>query len=205
MNTFDERARDWDKESIHLQRAIALAEKIKKAIRITRDMNGFEYGSGTGLLSFNLIDSFKSITLADSSEGMLEVLNEKIKSGNMKNMKSILLDLETDDVPEEKFDVIFTQMTMHHISNIDIVINKFFSMLHENGYLCVADLFKEDGSFHGNEFKGHNGFDPEKFKIKIEKAGFSFLKYEECFIIKKIIEGKEKIFPLFLITGQKIK
>jgi ubiquinone/menaquinone biosynthesis C-methylase UbiE len=203
MNTFDERARDWDKDNVHILRAIALSEKIRKAIKITHDMKGFEYGAGTGLLSFNLLDSFKSITLADSSTGMLEVLNKKIKSNNIPNMSSILLDLETDDIPKEKFDVIFTQMTMHHIINIDIVIKNFYSMLNNGGHLCVADLFKEDGSFHGNEFKGHNGFDPETFKFKLEKTGFICVKYEECFIIKKIIEGKEKIFPLFLITGQK--
>lgn len=204
MENFDERAKEWDKEQIHVIRAKAVSEKIKKAIKITHNMTGFEYGSGTGLLSFNLLDSLKSITLADSSTGMLEVLNEKIKSNNIKNMRSMLLDLEKDDIPEDKFDLIFNQMTMHHIVNSEIVLEKFYSMLNKNGYLCIVDLFKEDGSFHGNDFTGHNGFDPETFKIKMENIGFSFVKYEECFTIKKIIDDKEKTFPLFLITGQKI-
>lgn len=125
MESFDERAKDWDKEQVHVVRAEAISEKIKSMIKIAHDMTGFEYGSGTGLLSFNLLDSFKSITLADSSTGMLEVLNEKIKSRNIKNMRSMLLDLEKENIPLEKFDVIFTQMTMHHVIDTEIVLKNF--------------------------------------------------------------------------------
>jgi ubiquinone/menaquinone biosynthesis C-methylase UbiE len=205
MNTFDIRAKDWDKEQIHIIRSKAIAGKVKSAIKISPLMSGFEYGSGTGLLSFELLDSFKNITLADSSAGMIEALNEKIKKNNIKNIKSILLDLEKENIPAETFDVIFTQMTMHHIANTELVLEKFYLTLNKDGYICIADLFKEDGSFHGNEFTGHAGFDPETFKFKMENAGFSFVKHEECFIIKKIIEGKKKIFPIFLMTGQKIE
>lgn len=72
-----------------------------------------------------------------------------------------------------------------------------------NGFLCIADLFKEDGSFHGNGLTGHTGFDPEELKSKMENIGFASVKYEECFAVKKIIDSKEKIFPLFLMTGKR--
>jgi ubiquinone/menaquinone biosynthesis C-methylase UbiE len=203
MNTFDNKAEDWDKNPEHLERAKAIAFKIKKTIKISKKMTGFEYGAGTGLLSFNLIEFFKCITLTDSSTGMLEVLNEKIAAKNIKNMDAILLDLEKENIPDDKYDIIFNQMTMHHILKLDMVLDKFKNMLKSNGHLCIADLYREDGSFHGKEFSGHKGFDPEALKLKLEKTGFKFVSYSECYSIKKIVNDNEKKFPVFLITGQK--
>jgi 2-polyprenyl-3-methyl-5-hydroxy-6-metoxy-1,4-benzoquinol methylase len=203
MNEFDLKAKEWDKNFQNIERAKAIAEAIRKMIPLSGEINGFEYGCGTGLLSFNLADSFKNITLGDSSKGMLDIVKEKINSNNISNMKPLLIDLENEKIPVEKYDVIYTQMTLHHIIKPDFILEKFFFMLNKNGYLCIADLYKEDGSFHGKDFSGHNGFDPESFKLKIENAGFSSVKYEECYIMKKIIEDKEKMFPVFLLTAQK--
>jgi ubiquinone/menaquinone biosynthesis C-methylase UbiE len=203
MNTFDNKAKDWDKNPEHLERAKAIADKIRKTIKITKKMSGFEYGAGTGLLSFNLIESFKRITLTDSSQGMLDVINEKITAKNIKNMNVILLDLEKENITDDKYDVIFNQMTMHHILKLDMVLDKFKNMLKSNGHLCIADLYREDGSFHGKEFNGHNGFDPEALKLKLEKTGFKFVNYTECYNIKKTVNDIIKKFPVFLITGQK--
>jgi len=36
-------------------------------------------------------------------------------------------------------------------------------MLSKGGYLAIADLYKEDGSFHGEKKVPHNGFDMESF------------------------------------------
>jgi ubiquinone/menaquinone biosynthesis C-methylase UbiE len=72
MNEFDIKAIDWDNNQMHIERADAVAKEIGKAVALTQDMKGFEYGCGTGLLSFRLIGSLKEITLADSSAGMLD-------------------------------------------------------------------------------------------------------------------------------------
>ena len=39
-------------------------------------------------------------------------------------------------------------MTLHHIPDTNGILNKFHALLEPNGYLLVADLEKEDGSFH---------------------------------------------------------
>ena len=76
--------------------------------------------------------------------------------------KSVLIDLEKEAIPADDFDIIFTQMTLHHVHNIDGIFFKFSRMLRPGGILYIADLYKEDGLFHGNDFTGHNGFDPEE-------------------------------------------
>lgn len=203
MNEFDIKARDWDNNPQHAERAKTIAWEIKKAVSITHDMTGFEYGCGTGQLSFNLAGVLKEITLADSSQGMLEVVKKKIEAQNIKNMTPLLIDLEKAEAPDNKFDLLFTQMTMHHVKDIDLIISKFYSMLRPQGYLCIVDLFKEDGSFHGGGFAGHKGFDPEELKTKMEESGFKSVKHKVCFKMKRIINEKEIMFPLFLLTGQK--
>ena len=59
MNEFDIKARDWDNNPQHAERAKTIAWEIKKAVSITHDMTGFEYGCGTGQLSFNLAGVLK--------------------------------------------------------------------------------------------------------------------------------------------------
>ncbi len=51
-----------------------VADAIRKAVPLSKEMKAFEYGCGTGLLSFALQPDLGEITLADTSQGMLEVL-----------------------------------------------------------------------------------------------------------------------------------
>jgi len=66
MNVFDDKALEWDKNQDNIERANVIAEEIMRRVKIKPAMNAFEFGCGTGLLSFNLTGLFKSITLADS-------------------------------------------------------------------------------------------------------------------------------------------
>ena len=78
---FDDVAREWDNEK-RIERAKVIANKIKTTISVTESKMAMEFGCGTGLISFNLSDVFKNITLIDNSEGMINVVNEKIKKLN---------------------------------------------------------------------------------------------------------------------------
>jgi trans-aconitate methyltransferase len=77
MTDFNLRARSWDSDPLKVERARQVADAIRKNVHLTPGMTALEYGCGTGLLSFALQSSLSRITLADSSAGMLEVLQEK--------------------------------------------------------------------------------------------------------------------------------
>ena len=76
------------------------------------------------------------------------MLSEKIAVAGVTNMHPIRLDLSTDPLPAERFDLTYSLMTLHHIDDAKDILKKFHALLEPSGLLCVADLDKEDGTFH---------------------------------------------------------
>jgi len=205
MTNFDERAKEWDSDPKRVERAHAVAEAIRKSIRLSRDMNALEYGCGTGLLSFALQADLGQITLADTSQGMLDVLGEKIAKAGVTNMQPVRLDLACDPLPIERYDLTYSLMTLHHIHGADAMLVKFYNLLAPKGYLLVADLDKEDGSFHTDGSPDvHLGFDREELRRKVEDIGFGNVMFSTAYEIKKKIGNEEKSFPVFLMCAQKM-
>jgi len=204
MISFDERARDWDSDPGKVDRARVVAEAIRAAVPLKPGMTALEYGCGTGLLSFALQPEFKSITLADTSQGMLDVLSEKIKTAGATNMHPLRLDLATDPPPVSRYGIIYSLMTLHHIRETDKVLSQFHYLLEVGGHLCISDLEKEDGSFHGAAVTDvHQGFDRAGLQRQVEKAGFRDLNFTTVHVITRRVDGIEKEFPLFLMVARK--
>ena len=205
MTNFDERAKDWDSDPKKVERARVVADAIRKAVSLSTDMNALEIGCGTGLLSFALQEDLGQITLADTSQGMLDVLSEKIASSGVTNMHPSRLDLSTDPLPAEKYHVIYSLMVLHHIHDAKGILSKFYDVLEPKGYLLVADLDKEDGSFHTDGSADvHLGFDQSELQKWVEDAGFGNVQFSPAYEIRKEIDGKEKVFPVFLMVAQKL-
>ena len=207
MNTpidFDAHARTWDDDPERRARAHAVADAIRNKIPLSADLCGLEYGCGTGLLSFALRPSLGEMTLADSSDGMLTVLNEKIAAANATNMHPIKLDLSTDPIPDDRYDIIFTMLTMHHVPDIEKILGDFFILLHSPGYLCIVDLDAEDGSFHGAGFTGHKGFDRRDLGRRVEYAGFRNVSFSTVFNITKHDTSSLQQFSVFLMVAEKL-
>ncbi len=203
MNVFDQKAAQWDAKPVNLARAQAVADGIRAAVPLSSHMTALEYGCGTGLLSFALRADLGPITLADSSSGMLNVLRDKIAAANVQNMQPIQLDLMVDPLPAEHFQLIYTVMTLHHIADTDRMLRTFYDLLDTPGYLCVADLDAEDGSFHQEEFHGHQGFDRVELAAQARSIGFTDIGFSTVFHMIKDIDGVNKDFPLFLMVTRK--
>ena len=202
MNEFDLKAAEWDKQQMHRDRAEALAAEIVRQIPLDETMTAMEFGAGTGLLSFMLKDRLKEITLIDNSEGMVKVLNEKLVSARADSLKAVKADIEHEDPQLGTFDLIYTLMVLHHVRDVETVVRKFNDMLNPGGYLAIADLYMEDGSFHGDGFHGHRGFDPDALAALLDKYGFSGINYKKVYVIdKKISENRSRNFDVFLMTA----
>lgn len=202
MNEFDIKAPEWDKNDMHRERARTIAREIIKEIPLNRKMTALEFGAGTGLLSFMLKDHLKEITLIDNSEGMVKVLNEKLKAEHAVTMKAVKADLEREDLLPGSYDFIYNLMVLHHVGDVETVVRKFNDMLNPGGYLAIADLYMEDGSFHGDGFHGHRGFDPDALAALLDKYGFSGINYKKVYVIdKKISENRSRNFDVFLMTA----
>jgi len=205
MSKFDQKAQTWDENPVHVERSHAIAEAIKQQIPLTPEMTAFEYGCGTGLLSFELQPNLGTITMADSSDGMLEVLKEKIGNSHITNLHPKKLDLTVDnDLPDEEYDLVFTQMTLHHIPDTTAILTSFYNLLNSGGYLCIADLDKEDGSFHGKDVTNvHRGFDRTILSEIMLKAGFSDISFTTAYHMEKETNGSKNTFPIFLAVARK--
>lgn len=199
MSEFDARAREWDKDKMHMDRSIAIAAELEKMIPINPSMKALEYGAGTGILSFLLKDRFSEITLMDNSQEMIKVCIEKTEYFKTNHILPIWFDLEHKDY-DHHFDIIYNQMVLHHVNDYEALIYTFYSMLNPEGYLAIADLYTEDGSFHGPDVQVHLGFDPEELTRIFKLIGFKNIECQTCFEVKRESGAK---YPVFLLVAQK--
>lgn len=190
MSHFNELSKEWDNPEKIIQNTM-YAEKINQHLSF-RPVKILEVGCGTGLLGQQFVHDNTSLLGVDTSEGMLQVFNQKFK-GNEK-VQSKLLDLETNNIAE-KFDLILSSMAFHHLKNPEQMIKKLKNNLLPGGVLAVIDLDQEDGSFHPDPKKmGVHHFGFNELQIKQWGIGFKEVRREIINVIHK--NGGE--YPVFL-------
>ncbi|NTV95926.1 MAG: class I SAM-dependent methyltransferase [Thiobacillus sp.] len=200
---FDSKARQWDSNPVFVERAERIAAAIRAEVALDTGMSALDYGCGSGLLSFPLKDALGRITLKDTSAGMLDVLREKIAEQGVANMTVRQTDLTADPLPDERYDLIYSSMTLHHIPDTGHILKVFHDLLNPGGHLCIADLDREDGSFHGIEVDVHHGFDREALAGLAKTAGLTDVRFRTVFEIVKQKEGSERAYPVFLMTARR--
>ncbi|MCT7560736.1 class I SAM-dependent methyltransferase [Aliarcobacter butzleri] len=202
MSRFDERAKDWDKKQTTLDKSDACINHLKEKIDFSNIKNILDYGCGTGLIAFNLVEENNEVLGLDNSSGMIEEFNKKVKEKNLSNIKAKKHNILEEDLPKNSFDLIVISMSLHHIEDIDMFFKKSFEALKNGGYICVNDLDKEDGSFHAkynNEGVYHFGFSEDELVETAKKIGFS----DSSFDIVYIFERENGNFPIFNFIAKK--
>lgn len=204
MSEFDEKAATWDENPDRVERAFKIAEYFKDNVDLSYVQSALEYGSGTGLLSFALKDVLARITLMDGSLEMTKVAQQKVKEQEQDHLHPVHYDLMEQDLPQDRYDLIFNLLTLHHIDDTAGFIEKCADLLNSKGQLVIIDLEKEDGTFHDGPFNGHNGFDKDELELILNKAGFAVEHYGVCYEIEKTKEdGSKRPFPLFMLVARK--
>jgi len=185
---FDARARTWDDDAAKVDRARRVAEAIAARVPLAGKAV-LEYGAGTGLLGLALQPRVARVTLADSSREMLAVAREKIAAAGIANAATLLLDLSAGPPPDARFDG---------------VLRAFHGLLAPGGVLCVSDLDREDGSFHGASVSVHHGFDRRELAARLARCGFrpgEFVTAAE--VVRPSGEGGTRSYPVFLVIAPK--
>lgn len=203
---FDQAAAAWEDNPVRVELARAVADAITRGIPLSGTMQAMEFGCGTGLVAMNLAGNLSRILAVDTSPGMLEVLERKIKESRITNIQTQLINLTDDAFPVERFDLVFSSMAMHHIKDVPQMLAIFHRLLNPGGYLAIADLDTEDGGFHGDiPDVFYNGFDRLLFAKWMEAAGFSNIRISTAHIMKKKNShtGMPSEFPVFLAIGRK--
>lgn len=200
---FDNTAKEWDTPR-RIERAKIISKEISRSLDNIKIKSAMEFGCGTGLISFNLVDKIKNLTLIDNSEEMIQVVNKKISDYDFQNIKSIC-DNITDMKINDTYDVIYSSMSLHHIVDVKDLINKLYKLINNNGVLCIVDLNEEDGRFHKNEegFNGHNGFNQQWLRKVVEEVGFKNVTSRTFYNGRKNIDGEEVPYSLFILSALK--
>ena len=201
MSKFNDLAKIWDSNPARVKGAMTFVDKLKKFL--PKDLSSYDvldYGCGTGLVSFGFANDVKSILGLDNSSGMVDVYNQKAKQIGMNNIKSEIHDINTQDLQENKFDLIVTNMTMHHIKDTKGFIQKLSNSLRPNGYLCIADLKTEDGTFHGdNTGVEYFGFDINEIKSYFEEVKLKDINLD----LLESINKPHKTYDVFYVMAKK--
>lgn len=198
-NPFDIRAATWDREPRRINMAGEIFAALKAAIPLQADWRALDVGAGTGLLTLALAARVQRVLAVDSSAGMLAQLKEKMKTAAVPNVETLLADFGVDPLPAETFHLIASAMTLHHVPDTAGMLRAFHALLLPGGYVAIADLDSEDGSYHGGSTEvHHHGFDRQELAAKLAAAGFV-----DIAIRTATRAGKARDYPIFLAVARK--
>jgi SAM-dependent methyltransferase len=202
---FDAAAATWDEKPSRIRLAREVTAAILRETPLSRSTTVLDYGCGSGLVTLGIQPHVGWVVGADSSRGMLDVLEHKVQEQRISNVSTRLIDLTSKDHLEGEFDLILSSMTMHHICDVAALVAAFVRALNPGGWLALADLEAEDGSFHDDPTGVcHHGFEHDFIHRILTKSGCSDVRVMPAAIVHKDApEGGERLYPVFLAVGRK--
>lgn len=195
---FNQAAEGWDKGDMRQNIAHSVFQTISSRIALLNNMNIMDFGAGTGLLSFKIAPLVKRVVGVDLSDKMLEQLESK-------NTSSISVHAMCHDIVEtplpEQFHGIVSSMAMHHVEDTYALFESFHKHLKRDGFVAIADLEAEDGTFHthGNDGVHHFGFEKDTLREIIERAGFEHVRFHHAYTVEK----SDTEYPIFVVIATK--
>jgi len=196
---FHEKSKTYEKEVTRTNNVNNIGNAILERLSYDKQQTHLmDFGSGTGLLTEQIAPFVCKMTTIDISPSMNEALRAKKEQFDCE-LNMLELDLVNSEL-DENFDGIISSMTIHHVEDVQALFHKFYRLLNSGGTIALADLDKEDGTFHTEDMGVfHFGFDQEEFAALAQKAGFEDVNIEIVSIAKKPY-GE---YPIFLLTGRK--
>jgi len=195
---FNEKATDWDAGDMVQKLSSAIGTAIIEQSSLHNLMHVMDFGAGTGLICSHIAPLVNKITAVDISQAML---NKLIEKPELQDKVDAVCQNIIDDPLDKQFDLIVSAMAMHHVEFTGKLIQRFSEHLKSGAKIAVADLDKEDGSFHPADIQGvfHQGFERSDLKTILESQGFTDVNFQTVITVNK--NGKP--FPIFLVVATK--
>lgn len=195
---FAVKAATYEQNPQRVDNVVAIGHAIKAQVTLQRYMQLLDFGSGTGLLLQQIAPLVGKITAIDVSPSMNAQLRAKASDIGCE-LEVLEQDLLQTPL-HRQFDGIISSMTLHHIADIPVLLREFHRLLKPGGFIALADLDLEDGSFH-TEDTGvfHCGFDRADITAKAQAAGFNQVQVVDASVVQKP-HGQ---YPVFLLTGRR--
>lgn len=195
---FDAAAASWDEEPRRLKLSQDIAAAIKSHVPVSAQWDAMDYGCGTGLVTLQLAPYLGSILGVDSSQGMLDRLATKVIELEITNVAALRCNLEQGELPGKNFDLITSAMTFHHVPEPLQLLKSLRGLLKPGGWIALADLEAEDGSFHDDPTGVfHHGFSRDMLMELLESSGFQKISIVTA---ATVIKG-ERSYQVFLASA----
>ncbi len=196
IDHFANKAGSYEQNKDRVDNVAQIANAMIAVVQLTKSMRIMDFGSGTGLLLERIAPYVGKITAVDVSKSMNAQLREKQTRLGCE-VEMIELDLEQAPL-KRKFDGIISSMTMHHIKDIPAMFDNFYSLLTDGGFIAVADLESEDGTFHSEDTGVHHfGFNKDEIAKVASGAHFKNVAISRVSVVHKL-QGN---YPVFLLTA----
>jgi len=203
---FDGAAQTWDDKPARVELATAVAAAMSEAVPLQPEMQIMDFGCGTGLISRALAPRVASITAADTSTEMLMVLKTTARAAGLTRIRPFLLDASYQTPPGTAYDAIVSSMVLHHIEDIPTLAAHFAQWCRPGGWVALADLAPEDGTFHHDAHAVfHHGIDPAELAAQLETVGFTTESIQTVHTIQRPpAEGADpRDYPVFLLVARR--
>lgn len=199
MDHFKEKASDWDERPVPQQVSAGVGRLLVELVEDGASMRLMDFGAGTGLVTGHVAPRVAHVAAVDVSESMLARLREKPELEG--KVSTHCQDLLVEPLGE-RFDGIVSAMALHHVEDTDKLLAAFRDHLRSGGFVALADLDAEDGTFHppGTEGVFHHGFDRESLSRALEIAGFVDIRFQTAVEVKR---EREAPYPVFLVTARR--
>ena len=193
---FAQKADSYEQNPKRVENVDNIASAIIDRIVLNKTMHLMDFGSGTGLLLERVAPHVGRISAVDVSSAMNQQLRGKLDRIGCE-VELVERDLEQNPL-DQTFDGIISSMTLHHIRDIDRIFKIFHHLLKPGGFIALADLDSEDGSFH-TEDTGvhHHGFKREALTLIAREAGFKDIR----FVTASVLQKPQGEYPVFLLTA----
>lgn len=202
---FDKDAASFDLKPGRVKLAQDVAKAIMREVKLNSDMDVLDFGCGTGLVTLQLQPLVRTVTGADSSQGMLDVLRSKIEERKLTNVRTKFIDPEKSVELKYKYHLVVSSMTLHHVEDLGYVFQEFYHCLLPGGQLCIADLDSDGGEFHRDKTGVvHFGFDRAEMRRLFIEGGFQEVRdVTAARVMKDFSDGRAREFTVFLMIGRR--
>ena len=195
---FKEKSEDWDSREHVKKLSKAVGQTVLQKVALNDEMDVLDFGAGTGLICSQIAPLVHNVLAVDISQSMLDKLAGKPElQGKVNTSCQNILTQPLD----KTFDLIVSAMAIHHVEDTPLLIQRFSEHLNKGGKIALADLDKEEGTFHPANTEGvfHFGFERDSFTALLSDAGFDNIQFHTA----HIIEREDGRYPVFLVTAQK--
>lgn len=126
------------------------ARSLWRLAGIKEGMIGLDAGCGPGFCSMelaNLVGETGKIVGFDETPAYLEHLATTAQNSKVMNISTVQGNLLSSNLPDGKFDFIFTRMVLIFISDLEYLLEEFYRILKPGGKLLISDFYCYRKSF----------------------------------------------------------